>query len=224
MSQRAAIFLNGIYSGKDFDIFNAMPGDMIIGVDGGSQYLSSIGLQPQIIIGDLDSLPVDQLHRFEAQGTKFLRYPREKDDTDFELALSYAIGQNCDSIFVFGALGGRVDHILANLFLPIQFIGKASIRFVHGHEELIYISGTTIVKGRKGDLLSLIPIAGTVTGVKTIGVKYPLRGEDLLFGKTRGVSNEMVSTEAKISITSGILLGVHSRPTTIDDMERCENE
>jgi thiamine pyrophosphokinase len=210
MTKNAFLFLNGIYADKEPSADQAKKGGLVIGVDGGTRYLLSIGLQPDVIIGDMDSLSITHLHQLQAQGTAVQRFPPDKNETDFELALRYAIQHDCDTILVFGALGGRVDHMLANIFTPVQSMDKASIHLIHGTEELFYISDSIAIQGKTGDIITLIPIAGAVTGVKTTGLRYPLNGETLQFGKTRGVSNEMLTDEARISILSGILLCVHS--------------
>jgi len=224
MTQNAYLFLNGDYADLEPLAEQARGESLVIGVDGGTQYLLSIGLQPHIIIGDMDSLPQTKLRQFEAQGATIIRHPPEKDETDFELALSYATQHGCDSILVFGAIGGQVDQMLANIFLPIQYMDKASICLIHGTEELFFISDNASIKGKTGDILSLIPIAGTVSGVKTTGLRYPLNGEDLLFGKTRGVSNEMLANEARVSIVSGILLCIHTPPMNVNGQERSHSE
>ncbi len=99
-----------------------------------------------------------------------------------------------------------------------------SISLIHGNEELFYMSGNAIIKGSPGDMLSLIPIAGNVSNVKTIGLRYPLTGENLLFGKTRGISNEMMDDEVEISLSSGLLLCIHTNQMIIDKMERSNDE
>ncbi|MGA9397529.1 MAG: thiamine diphosphokinase [Anaerolineaceae bacterium] len=217
MTQCAYLFLNGDYADLEPLAERARLGGLVIGVDGGTQYLLSINLQPHIIIGDMDSLPQTKLRQFEEQGTTVIRHPPEKDETDSELALNYAIQHGYDSILVFGALGGRVDQTLANIFLPIQYMDKASIYLIHGTEEMFFISDHASIEGKTGDILSLIPIAGTVSGVRTTGLRYPLNGEDLLFGKTRGLSNEMRTNEARVSIESGILLCIHTPEMIVNE-------
>ncbi|MGB8253344.1 MAG: hypothetical protein WCF08_09010, partial [Anaerolineaceae bacterium] len=88
MTQCAYLFLNGDYADLEPLAERARLGGLVIGVDGGTQYLLSINLQPHIIIGDMDSLPQTKLRQFEEQGTTVIRHPPEKDETDSELALN----------------------------------------------------------------------------------------------------------------------------------------
>jgi thiamine pyrophosphokinase len=110
--------------------------------------------------------------------------------------------------------------MLANILLPSKYLCGTSISLFHGNEELFFISSNMVIKGSTGDMLSLVPIAGDVTNVTTKGLRYPLIGETLLFGKTRGISNEMLADEAGVSITSGLLLCIHTHRMIMDNVER----
>ena len=208
--QQASIFLNGIYADQEPRIAHVRPDSLVIGVDGGTRYLLSTKLTPQLVIGDMDSLPMADLARLEACGIQVLRHPPEKDETDFELALDHAIRQGCNQILVFGALGGRTDQMMANILLPLIYMDKAHIILIHGLEELLYIKSRGVIHGSPGDTLSLLPLAGDVSGILTTGLRYPLESETLFFGKSRGISNVLTNPDATITISSGILLCIHT--------------
>ena len=115
-------------------------GDRIIGADGGAARALAWGLAPDLVIGDLDSLSARQRKALEARGCPFLVHPRAKDDTDLELALTYAAEQGAQEIVILGALGGRLDHTLANLLLlALPQLAGRSVRLVDGLEEALLL-------------------------------------------------------------------------------------
>jgi thiamine pyrophosphokinase len=220
MTQQACLFLNGEYASQEPGLLRIQSGCLVIGVDGGTHYLSSYNLTPGVVIGDMDSIPATEISRLEIEGIQILRHRPEKDETDFELALDFAIQSGCDEILVFGALGGRTDQAIANILLPLCHLDKARILLFHGIEEISYIKSEVVIHGDVGDTLSLIPIGGDALGVRTIGMRYPLESETLIFGKSRGISNELTAQEATIKITTGLLLCIHSMgPKLIDRKE-----
>jgi thiamine pyrophosphokinase len=192
-------------------------GDLLIGADGGASRALRWGLVPQFVIGDMDSLSERARQALEARGSRFMDHPRAKDETDLELALSFAVKQGAQEIIIFGALGGRLDHTLSNLLLlTLPSLDGVALRVVHGPEEVLLARGgeaVTIV-GSPGDLVSLLPWGGDVHGITTQGLAWALESDTLKFGFSRGVSNEMGASEARIAVEAGQLLVVHGpRPT-----------
>ncbi|MFN3492786.1 MAG: thiamine diphosphokinase, partial [Anaerolineales bacterium] len=166
------------------------------------------GLIPNLIIGDMDSLPSNfQLSTFDGE---VILFPKDKNETDLELAIQHAITLNPEEILIIGALGGRIDHTLANIALLTNFRRVAcDLRLNDGLEEISLCKDQIEIKGRSGDVVSLIPYQENVEGVATQNLKWQLKNETLYFNKTRGISNEMISDTATISITKGLLLIVH---------------
>jgi thiamine pyrophosphokinase len=163
----------------------------------------------------MDSLPEGAKETLEGRGCQFLVRPRAKDETDLELALTYAAEQGVDEIIVLGALGGRLDHAIANvLLLVLPKLEGILIRIIDGAQEaqLLRSGDAVSVLGRPGDLISLIPLAGNARGVSATGLAWVLQGETLQFGFTRGVSNVMIADEARIEIDDGLLLILHRPP------------
>jgi thiamine pyrophosphokinase len=187
-------------------------GDWIIGVDGGAARALGWGLVPEIVIGDMDSLPPADRAALEERDCQFIKHPRAKDETDLELALTYAVQEGAREIIVLGALGGRLDHTLANvLLLALPSLEGVSIRIAEGREETLLLRGgeTATLQGREGDLVSLLPVGGDAYGVTTSGLAWELRSDTLRFGFSRGVSNELTVPQARIEIGEGCLLLVH---------------
>lgn len=195
----------------------AQEGDLIVGADGGAGQALAWGLLPDLVIGDMDSLSEEDRAALAAQGCRFVIHPRAKDETDLELALTYVVQHGAQEIVVLGALGGRLDHTLANiLLLTLPVLGSISVRIVQGQSEtfLVRSGEVAIVEGQPGDLVSLLPLGGDACGVRTAGLAWALHGDNLRFGFTRGVSNEMTAPEAKIGLAKGNLLVIHSPPPT----------
>jgi thiamine pyrophosphokinase len=187
-------------------------GDWIIGADGGAARALTWGLVPHLVIGDMDSLPEQDRQALAAHGCQFVTHPRAKDETDLELALTYAVQAGAQEIAVLGALGGRLDHTLSNiLLLTIPSLEGVNVRVVGGAEEAVLVRGRGVVtlQGNPGDLVSLLPLGGDACGVTTRGLAWALHDETLRFGFSRGVSNEMTADLAQIEAADGFLLVVH---------------
>jgi thiamine pyrophosphokinase len=209
---RAVIFVNGQI--KDIEPVRRLvrPDDTILAADGGTHLALTAGLTPSIIIGDLDSLnQADQMHVKKA-GCKIIKHPRDKDETDFELALSFVVESGFSEILIIGALGGRLDQTLGNLsVLTNPGFAGLDTRIDDGTEAAWFLRDRREITGSPGDTISLIPWGGDVTGATTTGLRWPLHNESLFADKTRGISNELMDEKGSISINSGLLLVVQRR-------------
>ncbi len=210
--KRIVIFANGEL--PDLDKAHALlrVDDYVICADGGTHHALALGLQPNLVVGDMDSLSKDAWKKLEQANVQIELHPRDKDETDLELAIRRAIEMNPDSILIIGALGGRVDQTLGNISLLSDLrLSALDSRLDDGAEEILFCRARSKVEGRSGDLISLIPWNGPVYGIRTEGLKWPLRGETLYSEKTRGISNEMIDKTTSIVIESGLLLVIHKR-------------
>lgn len=211
MSKKVILALNGELQGKSEDYSKIVnkPECLCIGADGGTTFLESINLTPDVIIGDLDSLSQKCVQKYLNQGVKILKYPVEKDETDGELALEYCINHKYDEVTIVGTMGGRYDQQLANLFL-IEFAYKAGLDAVIKEPgiEIGLIKDEKIFSNHNESSLSLIPFSDKVEDVTIEGCKYILDGETLLRYKSTGVSNEITSEKARITKSNGLLLYV----------------
>jgi thiamine pyrophosphokinase len=209
---RAVIFVNGHI--PDLELVRPLTrsGDTLIAADGGTRHALALGLTPSVVIGDLDSLTADDRRKLDAAGTEIRRYPRDKNETDFELTLQYAVEAGYHDILLVAALGDRLDQTLGNLaLLSDPSLVGLHIRVDDGMEQVFFVSTQARLEGRPGDLVSLIPWGIEVTGVTTDGLRWPLQGDMLYPFKTRGISNELLGEMASISLESGLMLIVHSR-------------
>lgn len=211
----ALIFANGqIEDGEMVQrALVAAGGDaLVVAADGGARMAAHYGLRVDAVIGDMDSLDADEAVALEAQGTRLLPHPAEKDETDLELALVWAVGQGARRLRVIGATGGRLDQTLSNIYLlALPALVGVDIQMVAGKQAMWLLgAGMHKLHGQQGDTISLIPLNGTVRGVYTENLYYPLRDEDLYFGPARGVSNVMTAEEASVTVREGVLLVVHT--------------
>jgi len=186
--------------------------DYIICADGGTRHASSLDLKPALVIGDMDSAESSLLQTLQADGALIELYPRDKNETDLELAINKAIELKPKEIVVVAALGGHLDQTLANIALLSNIqLSTLNIKFDDGAEEIFFCRDQVQVHGRSGDIVSLIPWQGAVNEIQTENLKWKLNAETLHPDKTRGISNEMTDDIANIKISSGMLLVVHSR-------------
>ena len=186
--------------------------DFIIAADGGAKHCQALGLVPDVIIGDFDSLDDLSLQLLEQSGSQIIQHPRRKDYTDLELAIRHASSLQPEEIIVLGALGARWDQTLANMLLPAAFPDQ-TIRMLDEDQEILLIigPGKGQIYGEPGDTISLIPVQGHASGVSTQGLEYALHGETLFFGATRGISNVLTNKTAMVNVDSGMLICVHIR-------------
>src|SRR5205823_3590022 len=180
--------------------------------DSGAAAALQYGCKPSIIVGDFDSLDPLTAQQLQARGSRTIPVAAEKDETDTELAIQVAIEQGASAITILSWLGGtRFDHTMANILLLAGF-ETVPIRLVDGPSVcwLLRGPGRASIDGQVKDLLSLLPLTGDATGVRTQGLYYPLQGETLHFGKPRGVSNVLTQEHAEVSLERGLLLIIHT--------------
>ena len=201
---RAVIFANGDLQDRTAARAALRPGDRLIAADGGLQHLQALGLTPDVVVGDLDSISPAQAQALDRDGLRVVRYPVRKDETDLELALRLALAEGAGEVLILGGLGGRWDQTLANLLLVAHpdFRG-VNVRLLDGRQQLVLIQGRTQIEGQPGDLVSLIPLGGDATGVTTHGLEYPLENGTLRFGSTLGISNVLLDRQAEVEVRSG---------------------
>lgn len=197
-------------------------GRVVVAADSGVAHALALGLVIDVAVGDFDSLDPATLEAVEAVGVRVERHPVAKNATDLELAIDVAVGLGAGHIVVIGGHGGRLDHFLANaLVLAAPQLGAVEVEALVGDAVVSVVRPGPGVRfgGRSGQLVTILPVHGPAEGVRTEGLLYPLHGETLLAGTTRGVSNVLVADEAQVSLTGGVVLVVRPGPSTVDDNE-----
>jgi thiamine pyrophosphokinase len=192
------------------------PGAPVVAADGGVDTALALGLDVTVAVGDFDSVTDAGLEAAERAGARVVRHPTRKDATDLELALDEAVALGGERIVVLGDGGGRLDHLTAGLALlgheryaDVEIDGHLGASTAH------VIRGERTIEGTPGELVSLLALHGPAEGVVTEGLAYPLRGEMLEPGSSRGVSNVFEAPTARVTVASGVLLalrpGEHER-------------
>ena len=203
------VFANGVIEDEEWIRPYLGAATAVIAANGGVRYLRLLDRPPDVIIGDMDSLPDELESWLAAAGTQFITHPAAKDETDLELTLLYAIKHYDEEILLFGALGGRLDHTLANiLLLAHPALAERPICLLSEHERAWLITKTAEIRGAAGDRVSLIPLGGDAWVAATTGLEWSLYNEPLLFGPARGVSNVMTADLATVTLAAGRVLCV----------------
>jgi thiamine pyrophosphokinase len=204
---RAVIFANGTLNNPEAARRLFKPDDTIIAADGGAHHCAVMGITPALLVGDFDSLSGIEVEDWERKGTELIHHDPRKDETDLELALLIAQGLAREEALVLGALGGRWDQTFANLLLPAyERLEALKVTFWHDGMWVYLVRRQRQIQGVGGQTVSLLPVGGDVHGVTTQGLEWPLQGETLKLGATRGVSNVLVHNRASVSVESGLLL------------------
>lgn len=195
----------------DGDVAARLPqsGVTVVAADSGVELALALGRRVDLVIGDFDSADPAAVEAAVAGGAEVRRYPADKDQSDLELALHAARAGGVQRVIVVGGYGGRLDHFLANaLLLASPSFADLDIEALVGDAHITVIHREARLTGAPGDLCSLLAVGGPARGVRTTGLRFPLDGDDLLPGSTRGVSNEFSEPVATVSVEHGTLLAV----------------
>jgi len=185
------------------------PDAHVIAADSGLHVALALGLAVDLVVGDLVSVDPRSLARAREAGVEVRQHPAAKDQTDLALAMDAAVAHGADRLVVVGGHGGRLDHLLANaLLLAAPAYASVDVVARMGDATVHVVRSTATLTGTRGELVSLLPVHGPAHGVTTDGLLYPLDGEDLPIGSSRGVSNELARPEARVAVTDGVLLAV----------------
>jgi len=219
---RAHIFING----PSFDpvsyhaLYDTIRPELTIGVDGGTEHCAQCGIRPDIIVGDLDSIPPDTLAAFTREQVKIIQHPVKKDDTDLELALDLALARGADQVHIFAALGGRWDMSMGNILTAAAAKYKQlQVRLHAGATQVAILHGGTACtfSGVPGQEFSIMPLGGEATQVTLQGCEYPLHKRDIPFGSSLGMSNIFTAASVFISLTTGTLAFITTQQSNSPD-------
>jgi thiamine pyrophosphokinase len=185
------------------------PADRVIAADSGLDHARALGVVADVLIGDLDSVSDEGRALAVADGVEVIEHPSAKDQTDLELALGLALEAGPARITVVGGHGGRLDHLLANVWLLASpALAAVEVHGILGRAKVTVVRSRATLAGRVGELVSLLPAHGPVEGVTTVGLRYGLDAERLPAGSPRGVSNDFVAPLAVVTVRAGTLVVV----------------
>lgn len=182
----------------------------LVGVDGGSRHLHSLGVRPHLAVGDMDSILGELLEEYRREGVELHLHPPKKDATDLELALELALTRGATRISILGATGGRLDHTLGNLFLLSRCLPAGIPACIMDQDQCVHLTDQALtLSGAVGDTLSLLPATPEARGVSLTGLEYPLHDATLTFGTSWGMCNVFTRPEVTVSLRSGRLFVFH---------------
>ncbi len=190
------------------------PGDLVIAVDGGFSYCPLLGLEPDFILGDFDSVGERELevirHMEKEEPERILRLNPQKDDTDLLAALKFGLARGYRSFRIYGGTGGRLEHTIANIQCLLFLKGQGAAGCLCDGETLIFVLKDEEVRFRPGTkgLLSLFCLGKEARGVTIRGMKYPLDGYTMKNDFPIGISNEFIGKEAVVSVEDGELAAI----------------
>jgi thiamine pyrophosphokinase len=210
--ERIVIFANGTL--RDLDAARRLirPDDVLLAADAGASHMLRMGLLPGHVVGDLDSLPAVDLDALKASGVSLHPYPKDKDQTDLELAINFALEADHHNLLIVAAFGGRLDMILSNLCLLTRpDLRELEVAMDDGIERAFFIYKQALISGQVGDTISLLAWGAPVEHVTTSGLRWPLKDAHLEPHETRSISNEIMGGDVTIRIGSGSLLCIHNR-------------
>lgn len=211
---QVSIFTGGILT-KAMLPFVELNEAIIIGVDRGAEWLMENRIIPDYFIGDFDSVSPDFLAVIkENYPERINQYKSEKDETDTELAIRLAISLNPEKIFIYGAIGTRLDHVIANIHLLLKAEEENIQSMLIGTNNRIHLllpNRNKMIERSNFKYVSLLPFTEEINGINLSGFKYPLHNAIMKLGNPYGISNELIEPIGSISIEEGILLIIESK-------------
>jgi len=185
---------------------------LVIGADSGASYLMKNNVMPDILVGDFDSIEPSYLEQFKTKNVKVVSFPVEKDFTDTQLAVKYALEEGATSITILGGLGYRIDHSIANIYLLLDIASKNAKGLIENDFCRVELStGYLEVDGNIGDTISLLPISDTVEGIHIEGFRYPIINGSMSKYHPYGVSNILVNCKGIIKHNSGTIAVIYAK-------------
>lgn len=184
-------------------------GATVIAADRGLEHAVALGLDVAVAVGDFDSASATAVRDAESSGVRVVRHPAAKDATDLELAVEEALALRPDRIVVLAGEGDRLDHLLSLLLLlGAPSLEDVVVDAVVGDARIHVVRGERVLAGDPGELVSLLAVHGPAEAVRTEGLEYPLEGETLEPGSSRGVSNVFAGESARVAVARGIVLAI----------------
>ncbi len=198
----ACVIANGDLPGAAVARRLARDADVIICADGGARHAARLGIRPDVIIGDMDSLSAAHRRRF--RDVRILRV-RDQESTDLEKALRHCVALGIRSVVVVAAVGDRLDHSTGALGCFRKFRREIRLTLVDRGGTLSHLGPDETVTMARGALFSLIPV-GRCTGVRIDGARYPMKGGSLEPGVREGISNRATGKTVRVRHSDGTLL------------------
>lgn len=207
---RAIVVSNGVIS--DYSFYKFKEDDFVICADGGIKHLLRLNHIPDVWIGDFDSCRFSDLIRENPKLSEVsvTQLNPDKDVTDTHYACMLAIEMGYTDIVIWGACGGRIDHMLSNIHLLQLIKENGANAVIEDEKNTVHLCDGCIALSKKRKYLSVIPMSNSIVIKKTEGLLYPLENYTLTRSVSMGVSNEIVAAEATLVLDSGLALIIES--------------
>jgi thiamine pyrophosphokinase len=200
----------------DIPTLGTIPADsLVVAADSGVELARLLGLDVDVVVGDMDSISPTALSALRALGTEVVRHPADKNESDAELALRFVRDRGIQRVIIVGGGGGRLDHQLA--LFAVMFIdelrdARVEARLARSRAYAVRDGAEITIACAMGDNVGLLPFGGDAHGVTTKGLQWALSNDSLRVAASRGISNRAVSTDVRVSVGSGRLI------VTVDSM------
>lgn len=189
--------------------YNFNNNHLIISADGAVKNCLKLKILPDIIIGDMDSINLNDKKILKDLNHKinYIKFPHDKNESDTQLALDYALENDIKNVILTGALGKRIDHTVGNIFnIASEKFKNLDIKIIDENFEISVLRQSGEIKGTKGSIISIFSLSPYTYFINTEGLKYKLKEEKLFFSPVRGLSNIFEDDKAVINIKEGCLL------------------
>lgn len=208
---KAVIVSGGKAPSKEL-LFNEIKNaNIIIGADKGCETLYKFNISPDYILGDFDSIDIDIIDKINIEENKKLRFKKEKDFTDTEIAFNLAVENKADEIILLGVTGTRYDHSLSNIGLLLKGLNlNIDVKIKDDNNTIFLINKNSTLKGNKGQIISFYAYCNIVRNLTLKGCKYNLENYDLKLGDGLITSNEFLSDYINVEFNEGNLLVIYS--------------
>jgi thiamine pyrophosphokinase len=184
----------------------------LVCVDSGGNCLSELGIAPDYLVGDFDSIRPEAYEFIKGTKCRILEYPKDKDFTDTELALELAIRLDSNQIVFLGSTGTRLDHVIGNLGLLRACVHNGINALLKDDNNMIMMTDKPVkLKAEPGTTFSLQAFSGTVENLTIRGARFPLKEYRLKIGDPLTISNRFLEEEVEIEFTDGLLMVMYSR-------------
>jgi len=202
---RAVIITNGNKPSKELAAKAIETADMVYCCDGAADWAKAIGINISILLGDMDSIKKETLEYYSRTSIDIIKLQREKDMTDTQYAADLATENGATEVTIIGAIGSRLDHTLANIHVLERLFKKGVNAKIIDDKNTIYIAGEgeSIINGKVGSCVSILPVKGSVFIEKTEGLYYPIENRSLYVEQPLGVSNVFTEEKAVLQIKTG---------------------
>lgn len=206
------IVSGGDPSGSEILEASAQNLEMIIAADKGAKYCLDAGIVPDMIIGDMDSVPEETLEILSKKKVDIVSCSPDKDKTDTQLALEVAIARGAKQVEILSGIGDRFDHSIANVHLLYKALTHGVYAYIlTSRHKIFLVNSEYCIESMKGSTISFLPLSEKVDGIYLDGFAYNLEGAVMEIGFPYGVSNTITSDKAIIRVSGGVIIAIISR-------------